>query len=504
MKTIMRKGQNSRIDEHVLLEEIKTKQHAHDRLVEKWSKNEEVIGDTNKFISEWGSHPDKIRNIACLLENQQTMYTSMMKRLGEVQTSNAFWNISPENLQRLIMLGYGKAVRGEAFSSFTFDTLKDTFFYLSPVYASTQRDAVEGDVTHESKGYRYPTENEIELVDAVGAGTNYTGTTTQTPVVAYKTVVIVDDTPVARDNGNGILETITGTAYPLDPASTNTINYTTGAYEITFLAAPNKQIDFDYHFDFEDPTNYPNLGEIELVLTKEQWRPRINALGITWSIMTELVLESNIGVQTENALMNGAADELTRALDFGAFREVYRYAKRLTPTTFNAEPRSVAESTIERAQAFSLALKQAGATISTALNRGGITVMFGGYEAVDYLEAFSKDFVSEANPVMIGIWKAGTYKGIPVYRIPTEDVMPKDEIIGYWNNPSNPLDVGVAIGTYRGLADPNSIKNNYRETPKLTYKQLYSEKSIYNLEEVKILRNGAYLTRIKINNIPTE
>jgi len=489
MKDKMRRShqENTELKNRIISERNKEA----DNLCEKWSKRTDIVGNKNRFVEGYNGNKSSFRNLSVLLENQEKTF----QRMSEVQISNSFWNTSPENLLRLIRLGYPNSVRGEIFTEFVTQTMKDSFFYLSPVYASTNRDATSNTITHETSTNRYSTEIEEESVNVGGASTNYTGTLSNVDgnLVPYKVYILVDGTPVAYDNGSGVFTDRADSSYPLHASTPSTINYTTRDYNITFISAPLKAITMEYWYDSEDPDNYDELGEIELILSSYQFNPRPKSLGLSWSIMTELVLGSTIDVDAESTLVQGASEEIKKALDFRACKQGYREAKKKTAIEFNADwIASGSTSSRQRAQDLHNAILRAESTIYDSYNRGGISKMYGGSNAIDYLQ-YHQDFVVEANPVKIGIYKVGNLRGTDVYKVPGTDVMPTNELVGVWKNENNPSDVAMAIGTHIAFA----------ETPKLTYKNMYNEKAIYTVEDTKVLR-PEYFSRIQITNIPTE
>jgi hypothetical protein len=495
MKTIMREDikaineQNAEKQKQFLSERNKEA----DRLCEAWSKRTSIVGSKNKFVEGYNKAQAKYRNLAILLENQERMF----KRMTETQISNSFMNTAPENLLRLIRLGYPNSVRGDIFHEFATQTMKDSFFYLQPVYTTTARDATANAVTYETATNRYSTEFEIETVDGTGAGTNYTGTLTNVDgnIRPYKCTLMVDGIPVAYDNGASVFVAMAGTAYPIHATTPSTILYTTGthAYDITFIGAPNKAITLEYAMDSEDSDNYDELGSVELILSSYQFRPTPKVLGVSWSIMTELVLGSTIDVDAESALIQGAAEEIKKALDWRACLQGYREAKKKTAVTFNADWRAMGSiSSKLRAQDLWNVILRASSVIKNDIKRGGISKLYGGSDAVNYIQ-YHDDFVAEQNPIAIGVYKVGTLRGVDVFEVPDTTIVPADELVGVWKNDQNPNDVAMAIGTHVAFG----------ETPKLTYKNMYSEKSVYCVEDSKVLQ-PKYFSRIQVSNIPTE
>jgi hypothetical protein len=85
----------------------------------------------------------------------------------------------------------------------------------------------------------------VVLAESVGASgsTNYTGTLAS-PVAIRRSVKIYENgggNLVVRDDGEGNL---TG---DVDAGGTNTINYTTGAYDVTFSGATSAAVEVEYH-----------------------------------------------------------------------------------------------------------------------------------------------------------------------------------------------------------------------------------------------------------------
>lgn len=495
MKTIMREDAKAIHEENVEKQNkfLSERNKYADQLADSWSKRTSIVGSKNKFIESYNKDKAKMRNTVILLENQEKLF----KRMTETQISNNFMNTAPENLLRLIRLGYPNSIRGDIFNEFATVTMKDSFFYLNPVYTTTARDATANTVTYETATNRYSTEFEIETVDGTGAGTNYTGTLTNVDgnIRPYKCTILVDGIPVAYDNGAGVFVAMAGTAYPIHSVTPSTILYTTSthAYDITFASAPNKAITLEYAMDSEDSDNYDELGSVELVLSSYQFRPTPKSLGVSWSIMTELVLGSTIDVDAESALMQGAAEEIKKALDWRACLQGYREAKKKTAVVFNADYRAAGSiSSKLRAQDLYNVILRASSVMKNDIKRGGISKLYGGSDAVNYLQ-YHDDFVAEANPISIGAYKVGTLRGIDVFEVPDTSIVPADELVGVWKNDQNPNDVAMAIGTHVAFGT----------TPKITYKNMYSEKAVYVVEDTKILQ-PRYFSRIQVSNIPSE
>lgn len=79
-----------------------------------------------------------------------------------------------------------------------------------------------------------------------GASQAVSGMLVQTPVAGYTLGIYVDGTKVAQDDGRGVIAAVTGSGYV---SIAGTIDYTTGEYHVTFVAAPGvgKAITANYY-----------------------------------------------------------------------------------------------------------------------------------------------------------------------------------------------------------------------------------------------------------------
>ncbi len=468
------------------LEEQRTERQAiGDRLVEKWSKKP---GIGKGLIEAYDAHPDKIRGTVTVLENQE----NALAKLTETQISTAF-STTPENVMKIIRLGYPNSVRGEIFYEWAMQTARDSMYYLFPQYDTTKRGSTASDRTIESAAYRFASETESEACVTQGDGstTTFTGTLTNLPVVPYTVRVYVDNTIVGTDNGSGVFPQTTG-GDNVTGISTGTIDYsTTGAYSITFTTAPSAgvTITIEYNYNSEVSTNYTDLGQIELQLRDYQFRVRPYPLGVSWSKMTELLLGTTLNIDAEEALIRGAADEFKKSLDFQACRLGYRASRSNTAITFDASAASAGEDSAEaRAQVIINAIGKAGNVMFKAIQRGGVTKIFGGPDATEYLRLHKRFDGAGAQP-KIGAHKIGSLDNIDIYKVPIA-IVPNDELVCVWRNDELPEDVSIAFGTLIPLY----------KTQKLEFKNLYSDQGLAHFGDNKIL-NSKYLVRIVLSNI---
>lgn len=455
-----------------------------DKLVEKWAKKP-GIGEGLKDMPE-----DKARSTSIILENQQ----DHLSRLTETQISTAF-STTPENVMRVVRLGYPNSVRGELFLDWPMQTTRDSIYYLYAQYDSSKRGSTSGGRTIESAAYRFATELVEDDNGSTGDGstTTFTGTLSQTPVIPYSVRVIVDNTLVGNDNGAGVFPSTTGGDNVPAGISTGTVDYTTGIYSVTFSTAPSSgvTITMQYNYNSESSTQYTSLGQIELQLRDYQFRVRPYPLGVSLSKMTELLLGTTLNIEAEEAMLRGAGDEIKKSLDFQACRLGYFTAMSTGSITFNCSAAAAGEdSTIMRAQAVSNAWERAGDLMYTAIQRGGVSKIYGGPNATSYLKLHKRFDGAGAQP-KVGAHRIGSIDRIDIYKVPSS-IVPNAELVVVYKNDELPEDVSIAFGTLIPLY----------KTQKLEYKNLYSEQGVAHFGDNKVLQSK-YLARISLTNLPT-
>jgi hypothetical protein len=133
-------------------------------------------------------------------------------------------------------------------SNFRLGLVKGVEPWLSPAEAFGTADNVylkRGQILKRFGQSVYGQIGNIVLAESVGSSgsTNYTGTLAS-PVAIRRSVKIYEDgggNLVARDDGQGNL---TGN---VDAGGTNTIDYTTGAYDVTFSGTTSAAVEVEYH-----------------------------------------------------------------------------------------------------------------------------------------------------------------------------------------------------------------------------------------------------------------
>ena len=473
----MRKEMREKEKKAEMIEMLSERNDKADQLFEKWCKRSEVGKGLDKLYE---ADVVKGRATALILENQE----AHLSKLTETQISNSF-STTPENVLRVVRLGYPNSVRGELFLEWAMETARDSIYYLSPVYASSKRGAIQGDIFHESASFRYASEIEEDVIGSGDGSTTTFGTTlANTPIRPYTVRLYLDNAPYAVDDGNG---NIIGDL--LDTSLENSVDYNTGAVVLNFETPPASgvEITVQSNYDSEVASNYDEIGSIELQLRDYQFRVKPWPLYVSWSKMTELLLNTTLNIDAEDALIRGAADELKKALDFHAVRTAYKASLRNTIVNFDIQG-AVGESEVHRAMAFNRAIDGAADAMYNQLQRGGVTKLVGGPSAVSYVKLHQRFDGSNRQP-RVGIYREGSLDGIDIYKAPAS-IVPNNEFMAIYKNEEVPEDVSVAFGTLIPLY----------KTMSLEYKEMYTENGIAFFGDSKVLQ-PKYLQRIGLQNL---
>lgn len=429
-----------------------------DRLVEAWSKKKGLdLGE--KLIDLHNENPNKARNLAMVMENEE----KHLAHLTETQISDTF-GTTPQTIVKIIRLGYPNSVRADLFSEYAMASMKDVIYKLSPVYKkrSPWTPGGEDQLIYENGGTYFPSETERVTVALVGAQTTYTEEDQPlgiTPIRPFTVKIIADGQVIGQDVGDGRIIGSEDSTLPvlLDNSANNVVSYDSGEYSVTFQAAPEGvitalEIEYAYNMERVD-TNGENLfdvngGEVELVLKGHDFRARPFPVGFSFSHMAELALEDAFSVDAQDALVQGGAEALKKSLDYIPLKMAMNASKWTAPEMFEDDFNTAgANNENDHAQAFLSAIDRAGNKMFKAMNRGGISVLVGGPDAVTYAKKL-KLYSPEGRQPAVGVHLVGSVDGIPLYKAPT-DLVPNNRFLGIFKNTNaDSMDVPLLMGTY--------------------------------------------------------
>lgn len=453
-----------------------------DSLIEKWSKVRGLdLGD--KLTEMAHEQPEKARNFALVLENEERH----LKHLTETQVSDTF-STTPSNVMRVIRLGYPNSVRSEIFREFAMQNMKETIYKLTPSYSKSKRGATAGESIHEHEYTRYASEMTEDTIPTADGTSSYTQSDQElsvTPIRPWTVRVYLDDQQIATDDGRGNLVG--------DVESGSEIDYESGDYTINLSSETDGSEDLviQYGYNMEDESVYlEEGGEVELLLKGHDFRAHPYPVGFSFSHMAELLAEDALQVDAQEALVSGGADALKKALDYLPLKLAMRSSGWTSPVTFNADFADAgANNDWSHAQSVTTAIEQAGDKMFNALNRGGVSVIVGGPDAVTYLKKHQLYRPTGQQP-QVGAHRVGELDGKPVYKVP-QDIVPNNKLLTLFRNDrEDSLDVPLAIGTYIPL---------YR-TSVLEHESFQKRGGMAHYGDVRLMEKK-YMAQVELSNL---
>jgi hypothetical protein len=410
----------------------------------------------------YGKCPERVINLAFAVKNVE----EHLRDLTESQISSTL-GTTPENIMRVLRLGYLNTCRQDAFWEIGLATAHDIFFYLEPKYRKTLRGATAGDIMYESKSHRSVSDigswDSNETANGTTAKTfTFTPSASEIPLTPFTVQLFRNGLLVANDDGKG---GISGKDAD-DTAITGTVNYATGAASVTFTTAPvaDQPVTLEGGIALEKDSDLAITQSVDLTLRAVPFTLREYPITASFSKKLELVLGTSYKVDAQEAYLRAMADELRKTLDIQAFTLASRQAHRnsaASPIVFNMQG-TVGEAETNRIQVITRYIDKAGTKISNKLFRGGVSVIFGGPTATGVLTGHNRwndTGAQDAN----GIYKLGNLGDIPVFRVPGE-VCADTDLVCIYKNRQLPEDVFLMIGTLLPLHVTDKLELPGRQT----------------------------------------
>lgn len=222
------------------------------------------------------------------------------------------------------------------------------------------------------------------------------------------------------------------------------------------------------------------LGEIEIKMSDYEFQPRPTTIGVTWSQLSEIVLDTSFSVSAQEYLVTYASQAIKMALDYRAIKTAYAAAKtnpKAYHVTFDAAYNTTnvgtnggtKEGYTANAQTFLSAIATVGDNMLNDINRGGVSRLVAGPSAGTYM-TLSMAFTTTGATTAEGAHQVGEISGIPVFKVPSS-IIPSNEVLTVWKNPNNEADISIAFGTLVPFFSTGIIQrqNFYKEAGLATY-----------------------------------
>lgn len=326
----------------VIQEAYQARQGELDRLVENWSaypgqairgfeKHQKV--DFLKGIED----PEKRRVMARIFENTVRWLGGLDESTRTLQVGSFEKFVFP--ILRAVM---ANLVINDLVTVSPLDAPTGLVFYFDVLAGSTKGNVTRGTKLFDvrrgpSTGIHYA--DEIVEEEALGTGDGATatfggGTTAlQWTPVRPGTVLITDGTQNVHDDGNGSL--VGDIA-----AGTNTINYNTGVYSVTFAAAPTSGDAITATYEYNAEAN-DTLPEVDLQLTSAAVTARTQKLRARWSIEAQQDFQAYHGISAEVELVAFMANLIAKELNYRVINHLNEVADAGATTWDRTPPASV-------------------------------------------------------------------------------------------------------------------------------------------------------------------
>jgi hypothetical protein len=292
-----------RLSESQLKEEQVKRQGERSRLGESLVQSLIQRPGFGKGIEEaYAKYPERVINLAFAVKNVE----EHLAGLQEAQISSTL-GTTPENILRVLRLGYLNTCRQDAFWEMGMATAHDIFFYLEPKYRKTLRGANAGDIMYQSKPWRSASDEgeweSAETPDASVVNFTFAPSAAELPLTPYTVKVYNGNGLVANDNGKGIIKgtDIDGTAI------TGTVNYATGVGSVTFTTAPaaGTTVVMAGSIALENDSDLQITQAVELSLRACPFTLREYPITASFSKKLELTLGTSYKVDAQEAYLRG-------------------------------------------------------------------------------------------------------------------------------------------------------------------------------------------------------
>jgi hypothetical protein len=249
-----------------------------------------------KGIAEaYAKSPERVINLAFAVKNVE----EHLSDLTEAQIS-ATLGTTPENVLRVLRLGYLNTCRQDAFWEMGLATAHDIFFYLEPKYRKTLRGANAGEIMYESKSYRSASDisswDAVETVDGAIKTFSFAPAASEIPISPFTVMLYRNGLLVANDDGRGNIrgKDTDGTEI------TGSVNYATGAASVTFTTAPvaGQAVSLEGGIALEKDNDLEITQAVDLSLRAVPFTLREYPITASFSKKLELVLGTSYKVSS--------------------------------------------------------------------------------------------------------------------------------------------------------------------------------------------------------------
>lgn len=457
------------------------------KLIEGWARTE--VG-TQKLIDLANKNPEKARNVAILIENQNKYLKEVCHlKEGDVQVSSDF-QLTPTNVLKVVRLGAANSNRGSIFKEVSLVTMRDIMVYVQRTFGKTLRGGSAGNNMLETVAPDYASSASTYDWNPNGSTKQFTVTASPSPLMRLRVLVIYNGKLIGTDDGNGKFNS---TLTNFEGAN-STVNYGTGEIELNFTSnlADADTLSVEWFWDTENQGNYEEYGSLQLNVKVLTFNPILQPLGYQYSTLAALTLGSTGIGDMQEMLVKNIGDAHASRKDLKAVRLANQIASSYPVFTFDTDyAANGTDNDYNHTQRVTETLGNIGTTIFNELQRGGVNSMIAGTRAVNYLRKHRKYETDLSQGRVSGTYLDGKLDSIPVYVAPSVSgtgLLDQDDVICVYKNPDEEGEPSIVFGTFTELSAG------------LEFPEFYTRGNIGTVEDYKVVQ-PKFLRKLKLLNV---
>ena len=248
-------------------------------------------------------------------------------------------------------------------------------------------------------------------------------------------------------------------------------------------------------YDSENDFEGDYLGEVEIRTSDYFFEPRPSTIGVSWSSLSEIVLDTSFNVSAEEYLVTYASQAIRVNLDYRAIKLAYQQARTNGEgyrvhfdAAYNQSKGGHLEGYMANAQTFGTAVSTVADNMLNDINRGGVSRLVCGPSAGTYL-TLNQQYTNKGAMYFEGAHQMGELNGAPLFKVPSQ-IIPTNEVLTVWKNPANEADIAIAFGTLVPFLSTGLIQR----------KNFYKEAGLATFGDWAVI-NKRYLATIVIDNL---
>lgn len=405
-------------------------------LENKWKRNIGAVKKVFPTISR-----DRTLTLATVLENTEREINKAVRRMNESGTQVPDIGPFKFHVYDLITAMYPNSIAEELVSVQPLSQRVGQIFFLRYLYGKDKGSIKAGtDMLNPWTGAAPYNRYDSEQIDDESIGesgkTDYEGFLQYIPV-RPGTVAITAGNVTLTDDGKGNLKESGGT-------NRGTINYQTGAYDITLGAAASEDVGVSYLYNQE--YGPARTGEVTVKVDESIITARPHKLSALWAFDAAYDLEASQGIRIEDAILEACTAEIRHERDGNVINALFNQAGNTSTWNINIPGGGVGVTQKQHYETFITELFRACTRIMTDTKKVQGNWVVVGKTGIDTLYAVGAPrFVGTGDFAPNGPHFAGTIDNrLKVYFDPflNED----DYLVGYKGNLY--LDAGYIIGDY--------------------------------------------------------